>query len=450
MHRFSRMHLSREAALRALDTIDLEEKSRLAESIALIAVIDRRRDFLVAGYSCMRDYCLGRLHMSEDQAFRRIQVARVALELPAVFECLADGRLSLATASVLAPHLSPETAGRLLESAAFKTRDEVLRLIAEQSRPTVAAAEPVEREANVETSSDSLAPGQVNSLEDLCAPPLAVVAPADSAPARLDSARRGRLSPSANGSYEVRLSITPQEHHDLSQATALLGHAVPSGDPALIYARAMKHYLAHLEKRRLGVKRPASAEPSPRTKSVSHAAGNANAPRGRGIPKALRRQVWERDGGRCAFVGTDGHRCEATRRLEFDHVVPIAQGGATTADNLRLLCRPHNQFEAERVLGKDHVAKRRELAQRERARAKAATQASKARAKARDAATQERKEDIHAALRGLGFTDVEARRGAKVANRMPEASLEVCIRQALTELTRAVASRGERRARCSA
>src|SRR6185436_1565012 len=101
MHRFSRMHLSAADAMQKLDAIDLEEKSRVAEGIALIAVIDHRRDYLGAGYSCMRDYCLSRLHMSEDQAFRRIHVARAALKFPDVFECLADGRLSIATASVL-------------------------------------------------------------------------------------------------------------------------------------------------------------------------------------------------------------------------------------------------------------------------------------------------------------------------------------------------------------
>ena len=114
MQSYSRMHLSPDVAMRNLERIDLEEKSRIAEGIALIAVIDERRDFLAAGYSCMRNYCMDRLHMSEDKALRRIQVARVALRNPEVFEYLADGRLSVTTASVLAPHLNPETASGLL------------------------------------------------------------------------------------------------------------------------------------------------------------------------------------------------------------------------------------------------------------------------------------------------------------------------------------------------
>ena len=139
MHRFSRMHLSPEVARRTLDTIDLEEKSKIAEGIALIAVIDHRKDYLEAGYPCMRDYCMGRLHMSRDKAYRRIQVAKVTLRCPEVFEYLADGRLSVTTASVLAPHLEPETAGGMLAAAAFRTQQDIVQMVAERSRSLVAA-----------------------------------------------------------------------------------------------------------------------------------------------------------------------------------------------------------------------------------------------------------------------------------------------------------------------
>jgi len=114
MHRFSRMHLSATDAMQKLDAIDLEEKNRVAEGIALIAVIDHRRDYLAAGYSCMRDYCVQRLHMSEGRAFRRIQVGRAALEFPELFESLADGRLGVTTASELVPHLNVESAAGLI------------------------------------------------------------------------------------------------------------------------------------------------------------------------------------------------------------------------------------------------------------------------------------------------------------------------------------------------
>jgi 5-methylcytosine-specific restriction endonuclease McrA len=61
--------------------------------------------------------------------------------------------------------------------------------------------------------------------------------------------------------------------------------------------------------------------------------------------------VFVRDGFRCSYVGPDGRRCTATVALQVDHVLPIARGGASTRDNLRILCAEHNRLEAERMMG---------------------------------------------------------------------------------------------------
>ena len=451
MHRHSRMHLSPADAMRKLDAIDLEEKSRIAEGIALIAVIDHRKDYLAAGYSCMRSYCMGRLHMSEDKALRRIQVARVALRCPEVFEYLADGRLSVTTATVLAPQLEAETASALLEAAAFLPKHEVLRLLASRSRPLEAAPTESIGGSLVESTSCQHAPAHAESNLNHCNFVLGDGDVSGQCHAQTEHSRRGRVAPSATGDYDVRLSITEAEYADLRRAQDLLGHAVPSGDPALIYARAMQHYVAHLEKQRLGAKPGAATE------------GGTDA---RAVPKALRRLVWERDGGRCAFVSADGHRCEETGRLEVDHIKPLAQGGKSTPDNLRLLCSAHNRHEAERVFGREHVQHRREIAHRERAKARVAAQASlerqrarngvatdeaMAREGARNAAKQTRHDDVYAALRALDFGVADARWGAEVTDAMPEnATLEECVKAALKELARPLILRGERLARCTA
>ena len=52
---------------------------------------------------------------------------------------------------------------------------------------------------------------------------------------------------------------------------------------------------------------------------------------------AVKRAVWLRDGGRCAFVATDGHRCDARGFLEFHHLTPYAVGGKPTVDNIAAL-----------------------------------------------------------------------------------------------------------------
>jgi 5-methylcytosine-specific restriction endonuclease McrA len=84
---------------------------------------------------------------------------------------------------------------------------------------------------------------------------------------------------------------------------------------------------------------------------------NATRTNPRYVPAALRDRVLARDGYRCRFVGADGVRCTQTRALEIDHIVPVALGGCSEPDNLRVLCRPHNILEAERLLGRDVMAR---------------------------------------------------------------------------------------------
>jgi 5-methylcytosine-specific restriction endonuclease McrA len=76
------------------------------------------------------------------------------------------------------------------------------------------------------------------------------------------------------------------------------------------------------------------------------------------IPQRVRDQVLIRDGHRCTYIGTDG-RCPAGTELEIDHICPHAQGGSDHIDNLRTLCRAHNQRAAEVVFGVEFVRRRR-------------------------------------------------------------------------------------------
>lgn len=60
------------------------------------------------------------------------------------------------------------------------------------------------------------------------------------------------------------------------------------------------------------------------------------------IPEAIRSEVWRRDGGRCV-------QCASKQNLQFDHIIPVSQGGATSVANLQLLCQPCNGAKGKKI-----------------------------------------------------------------------------------------------------
>ena len=78
----------------------------------------------------------------------------------------------------------------------------------------------------------------------------------------------------------------------------------------------------------------------------------------RHIPAEVARAVHDRDGGRCTYVGPGGHRCNAESPLEFDHIRPVAFGGKSTIENLRLRCHAHNQHAAREQFGDEYMTLR--------------------------------------------------------------------------------------------
>ena len=109
--------------------------------------------------------------------------------------------------------------------------------------------------------------------------------------------------------------------------------------------RALDSLIEKVEKRKFGGGGTAQRPRTPGTR--------------RSIPSQIRALVYKRDAGRCTLTYEDGRRCESTTRLEFDHIVPLARSGRTTVENLRILCRAHNQAEAERVFGREFVKGKR-------------------------------------------------------------------------------------------
>ena len=60
------------------------------------------------------------------------------------------------------------------------------------------------------------------------------------------------------------------------------------------------------------------------------------------IPEKVRNEVWRRDGGQCV-------ECGSREKLEYDHIVAVANGGSNTARNIELRCEPCNRKKGAKV-----------------------------------------------------------------------------------------------------
>jgi len=75
---------------------------------------------------------------------------------------------------------------------------------------------------------------------------------------------------------------------------------------------------------------------------VDQAREEAESDEERRIPDSVKREVWRRDGGKCA-------RCGSREKLEFDHIIPFSKGGSNTARNIELLCMDCNRKKSNRI-----------------------------------------------------------------------------------------------------
>jgi hypothetical protein len=317
--------LSPSALTERLYTLRREERRLLVEFLHYLGEVDRREVHLAAGFASLFTFLTDHLGFTHSSAFRRSTAARLLREQPLVGEYLADGRLCLTTLVELRTVLAGcESPRQLLDRAAGKTEEEVKVLVA------------------------ALAPRPVPAdlVRKLPAPaPLSLSLPsaASAGPALIRRPDPPRVQPVTEDRHVVRLTVGPDLVAELERVKAALSHQIPDGNLEKVFAECMKLTLAAWEKRRRGAGRKTSKRPGPKS------------PLGRYLAVAVRDEVWRRDDSRCAFVGPDGRRCNATHQLEVHHRDPFARGGPPTVENLALFCKAHNLHAARRDFGAEHI-----------------------------------------------------------------------------------------------
>jgi 5-methylcytosine-specific restriction endonuclease McrA len=273
---------------------------------------------------------------------------------------LADGLVHLTAVDRLGPSLTEENHLSILEEATHKTVAQVEEIVA-RLRPKPPVPSSIRKlggnsgwSEEGESFFDSDPAGGFDDEAQDERPP--------------SRTRRSAISPLAPGSHDIHITADDETVYALRELQELLSHQVPNGDPAVIIKHSLLRTLKEVKKEKFGTgKRRKKAETSA-LEGIEERAGEENVSQerpnetpakalgeenqSRYIPKDIRKAVWERDGGRCAFVSTRGKWCTERRFLEFHHIIPFAWRGETTVDNLELRCRTHNAYEGDLIFGK--------------------------------------------------------------------------------------------------
>jgi hypothetical protein len=342
--------LNDEAVLRGFALLLHRRSETAAAVLAHIAEIDARHLYLREGFESMKAYCMKRLELTEDAAAKRLQLARIARQMPQLFPAIAERKLSLYAVRILAGRLNPSNVESLIAACAHKSGEEIERLLAAR----YPQAEPLRLDEGISTQSISqdatgrsaqlAAAQQKNAIPDAARhsglpealPPMAHTA--------LPKVRT-RLEPISATRYTLQVTLSEATHDKLRRLQDLLAHAIPNRDVSEVIDRSFDALIDRIERRRFGAN--------------ARGYGKRPAPQVRTIPAQIKKAVYQRDRAACTHRFEDGRTCRSRWKLEFDHIVPVAKGGRTTLENVRLLCRAHNQAAAEAEFGLEHVERKK-------------------------------------------------------------------------------------------
>lgn len=309
-------HLTDAQLLTDTQSLAAEERRLMTEVLHHLFEINRRRLFAIRGFKSLFDYATRELGYSDAAALRRIAAMRVICECPEVEEKIQSGRLTLSNVAEAQKHFQTEK--KLERPLSLDEKREVLESLEGKSS----------RQAEKELLSRSSQPLSISHPD--------------------------RVKPVSETHSEVRFVADESLLKLLEQMKGLLAHKNPNPTMAEVISE-----MAQLSLEKLRPKAPSPKKNSgvgagsrqPETDQPEADQKEKKAP-SRYVPAEVRRAVYHRDEGRCSYIDSvTGRKCESEFALEYDHLQPFASGGKSTAENLALRCRQHNQAHAIQSFG---------------------------------------------------------------------------------------------------
>ena len=288
----------------------------------------KTRNIQCGGYSGIADYCARALNISEDQAWKRSRAATVIGAFPEFLEAFVEGKITVSNLAVIAGKITQANCEQFFAFLPGKSKREV---------------EAYTRRMGF---NGELAPETDDEVEFSVRIPRSLLEAIED---ELHHLRRSRAGSKCSSKDELKRLLLEKAcvHRKTENCPGAVSNEQPKRERQEPDTSASCSITKDFE--------------SP-LKDTCLGAGDLAGPpasASRYIPAATRRAVERRDGGQCTFISDDGVRCTARHYLEMDHVLPFAWGGGHEVDNLRLLCRAHNQLMSEDLMGKAFMERMR-------------------------------------------------------------------------------------------
>lgn len=295
-----------------------EERRITLEVLHYLMEIESRKIHLEKGYPSLFAFVVKELGYSDNAAYRRIEAMRCLREVPEVAEKIESGAVNLTTLAKVQTY--------------FKAEKKEGKAV-----PQVAKTQLIQSLENKSTREVEKA------LFEL----------------RPEMVQEEKVRVISKEHTELKVVLYESLKEQLDQIKDLLSHKYPN----MNYMDLIR-YLAESELQKL--------DPALKSKKLQNEKKNISpaqkSSQGLGQIKSdkapaigqrkatfarkvnVKHYVWMRDRGQCTYKNHQtGQVCGTRKFLEYDHIKPFAFGEESTAENLRLLCRNHNQLRVRRM-----------------------------------------------------------------------------------------------------
>ena len=350
-HYTSLKKYTNEELLAELQILVSQERTLSVRILLFLKEIELRKLYLERGHSSLFVFCVKELKYSEAMAYHRTGALKVIEEIPEAKQAIETGELSIATLSLVQSACNAKKrktkVGVGLEEKK-KLLDEVVGKSKKQTEKILAKHFPEIREA--------LKPERVRPV--------------------------GPVGPTGEDEVEVRFNMKPDLNEKLKRLRDLTAHRNPCPTYAELVELMADYMLDGIDpvrkaekmekkprekgehREEVGTAGQNSAKPSAANKAddseqLSTVKVNQAVKPSRHCSAQTKRTVWVRAQSRCEHVDEKtGHRCDETRRLELDHVIPYAISQDSSEKNIELVCTAHNLYRATQWFGVEFMHKK--------------------------------------------------------------------------------------------